>query len=223
MKKLYFILVMIVGCWSECIKWSCTYALEENECVQYADKFNIHVNYKKCIHGGCSYSNVTEWALTAKRGDIYYCSTGDLWDEENPTDLSNMECGSRNENKDLKEGSYPKKCTKISGENDSCVLSDGTFNECECGLNGNSYCVPDESSEIYDEYWDECSDNDGKLKDWSHYLFWQLKKLNYINYITAYTCSRDIFEEFKKLDDLDYTDDYSVFLAADVLLISLII
>lgn len=223
MMKLCLLSFLLVSCWSACPEWSCSDDLNANVCAKYVDSMNIHINYDTCTTGGCSFSEVLAWSNTAERDDTYLCNTDDVWTQEESTDSTLLNCYATQVSKDLAEGTYPKQCENVGDEDENCKLEDDTYGECECGLDGRAYCVPDKSSEIYEDYIDECKDNDWKLESWDHYWFWYLKRTHYIDYITAYTCSRAIFEEFKAIDDLDYTDNHGVFLALGFALLSLII
>lgn len=75
---------------------------------------------------------------------------------EKPTISSKyVKCPSRDFKKELKSGFHPKPCKS----NNDCELKDGTKSECQCSMNGDSFCKPNMSSDLFEKYWSLCEDN----------------------------------------------------------------
>lgn len=199
-----------------CYTYTCSDVLSDSICVKLSDNYEIAMNGNGCPDSTpyCSLDDVKDWVGTAALNAQFPCSatnTTDYWDV--PSDRNYLVCGSRYFKKDLASGSHPKLCeSKLD-----CVLEDGTFNECECGLNGEKYCVPHLHSDVFDGYWSQCcSIGCGVLDTFEHYLFWTLKYTYYVDYISGYSCSK-IFTELQDIMTLDY--DYS---EASLIVISLL-
>ena len=94
---------------------------------------------------------------SASNGDSYSCQSSTSMDLSEPSDPSYIVCPSRDINRDLQTGSYPKQCQ----DDDDCRLQDGENQTCTCGIDGEKYCEADRASTVYDEYWRECFDNNG--------------------------------------------------------------
>lgn len=65
-----------------------------------------------------------------------------------------IDCPDRNQTHELKKGSHPKPCES----EDDCELIDGSKSECQCSMNGKSFCKPKMSSSIFEVFWEICED-----------------------------------------------------------------
>jgi hypothetical protein len=177
---------------STCFDYSCE-ALEANVCVQKYDSATIYIN-----NDGCS-CFVGIAMLTLLRTDDdgatieCYSSSSQSYDFSAGSDYDSYDCGVRDSQAELVDGSYPKICN----DHIDCVLENGGYNSCYCSLDGNAYCVPDISSSIYDDYWAGCDTSDGD------------KILYGINYYTTYplqvnspSCAEEVLYELIYLTEL---------------------
>lgn len=132
---------------ANCPNYECDRDLASGVCIRFVAGKNYLVNDSICPSGTyCSYANVQNWSITHKEGDEYICRVTDDIVLEDPTDINMRNCGSREEDKDLASGSHPKECEDVSTESTDCLLKDGTYSPCVCGINAKAYCVPDKSS-----------------------------------------------------------------------------
>lgn len=106
------------------------------------------------------------------------------------TTAPTFNCTSPVGQKDLQDGSYPKECTSTS----DCLLEDGTSNECVCGADGKQYCQPDINSEVFNDFWQLCSDN--KMNT-TLYDDWKIYAQYYVYIESAPSCMDKIFPELK--------------------------
>jgi hypothetical protein len=99
-------------------------------------------------------------------------------------------CELRYLNKELLEGSHPKKC---SSERD-CMLKDSSTTECKCAPNGNKYCKPDCNSHAYDDFWNICEK--GEMSQ-GYYYNWSILEQYYVYLVEHPVCLTEAFIELK--------------------------
>mmetsp|Transcript_3046 Transcript_3046/g.6307 ORF Transcript_3046/g.6307 Transcript_3046/m.6307 type:complete len:219 (+) Transcript_3046:256-912(+) len=190
-----------------CPLYTCE-VLDTRVCVEYTTSTNYTINKEPCPSSFyCSYEDFADWQITAVKGDQLLCTTEDTGTLtiDDPKD-SDYLCGAREEDRDLEYGSYPKLCDDKS----DCKLDDGTYNTCSCGLDGSAYCEPDINSDAFDDYWDECwEDNYGRIESFKHWAFWKLKSTYFVPYTSAYSCAHNLLSEFIQIDDYDYVGDWA--------------
>lgn len=120
-------------------------------------------------------------------------------------------CGSRNTQKDLDSGSYPKECKDTS----DCALKDGSSAPCICAPDGKRYCQPDRNSEEFDDYWKMCED--GSMTN-ELYNNWTILVENYVYLIGHPDCFEQLFPYIRtaaiaaKAAGVDQEDNYSILL-----------
>jgi hypothetical protein len=107
-------------------------------------------------------------------------------------------CETRNPNRSLVEGSNPKQCST----DQDCELADGSFAQCNCGLNGNAYCRPDPSSSVFDAYWEGCEEEWGELSKYDTFTYAAMMSSFYSAQVEPVTCAKDIFMELLLIEDL---------------------
>ena len=207
------------------VRGDCNYImcveLNAGVCAENSGQADISINSSGCSGGGyCSYQMVESWMNTVPRSQQLTCSpTSTLTTMR----VGNKDCPLREVSKDFVSGSTLVQCSSPGTDNPECLLQDNTFTACVCGLDRKSYCVPNVSAHIFDDYWAECfksGQNYGHISDDDHYWYWHYKLNYFLPYLTAYSCARKLFEEFTKIDDLTYSADAAT-LAAGVMLIAL--
>lgn len=187
-------------------------ALDSSICAQLVTDKRLVVNDKGCANY-CSVIGVEDLSV----GDLIYCSNDQIdqtdysfsfsysfdnsqlqaeyswsWSYE----YSSNQCGVRLPKKELRKGDYPKLCDS----NFDCMLEDGTEAACSCSLDGNSYCVPDFNSEEYNDFWNECDDDD---LDGEESTYWHAVMSTYPLYLNAVDCAMETFDEFKVISNYD--------------------
>ena len=206
-------LLGVTGAFGQCPKFVCnTIPNDDDGNAICARKYTTNEYYLRdtaCPSGTyCTYEGLKDWMVDVGATGDYTCkseSQSQKQEYTEPTDPNYILCPTRLFNKTLESGSHPKKCPNPGSNNEECKLQDGTYADCECGLDGESYCVPDASSNYYSDYWSECSDDSyWKLKSYDHYLFWHLKQKYWPQYISSVSCGRTAIYEFKTIDEKDY-------------------
>ena len=113
-------------------------------------------------------------------------------------------CPPRQSNSDLidyKPGEILRSC----GNSQDCKLRNGLEAECVCGLDGASYCLPDNSSSVFEEFWGECE----RWGNASRYKYWRKWVYHSSYYVMSETtknmsCVRQTIMEIEEiLKDLD--------------------
>jgi hypothetical protein len=195
-----------------CPTLKCSTSLSYGVCAVYETDSSYQVSSSRCESGSyCTVEDFEHWRDYAYLDPTLLCTT----DTENVVDFeaqNGVNCSSRDQNKDLASGSSPKQCEQSDSYSSECETEDGDSGYCECGYDGKAYCRPDFSSDSYDDYWDECQDNGGKLDSSKHAAFWYLKYTYYVKYISAYSCAHNLFYEFVQLDEYDYIGDSALLL-----------
>jgi len=192
---------------SECHYILCA-TLSTGVCAENDGQAVVSVNRAGCQGTGyCSYEMVQSWLDNVLQRDRQLlCSPVSSLGTVRTGDSN---CPVREVQKDLLSGtSSLTQCTTPGADNSECKLEDGTYAECACGLDRKSYCVPDVSSTMFDDYWAECfktGENYGRITDNDHFWYWHYRISYYLPFLTAYSCARTFFEEFTKIDELMYS------------------
>ena len=109
--------------------------------------------------------------------------------------------------KDFKTGSEYKTCES----DDDCQLNDGTYGDCDCGLDGKGYCKPEFGSSYYSEWYQLCEDGEANLVYYKYFVF-KLALHAYLETIDDsddYSCLTDVSYEASVWDEIesDYEDE----------------
>jgi hypothetical protein len=83
----------------------------------------------------------------------------------------------------------------------NCELADGSFAQCNCGLNGNAYCRPDPSSSVFDATGKGVR-RSGELSNYDTFTYAAMMSSFYSAQVEPVTCAKDIFMELLLIDDL---------------------
>ena len=132
-----------------------------------------------------------EYALNPESGS-YSCEPSSSSDSTSGYNY----CGKDSDyKKSLKSGSFPKECFKAGNSDENCLLDDGSYLECRCGLQSKLYCSPNPDSEVFDDYWSKCEDEDYVVKA-GFYNYYKTLFEYYVEYNSALSCSKSLFKEF---------------------------
>lgn len=189
---------------SDCFYVNCL-ELNKGVCAENKSQADVSINSSGCGDGFCSYEMVSSWLDTMPRSQQLLCTATSTLQSARVGDTN---CPTRQTKKDFASGDTLVQCTKPTQKDEACILQDGSYAPCVCGFDRKSYCVPDISSSVFDDYWAECFKsgvNYGRISDDDHYWFWYYKINYFLPYLTSYSCARKLFEEFTKIDDLMYT------------------
>lgn len=209
--------VLLASAWAVCPVLKCSSDLAQGVCARYVNDSVVEISGSICQNNTyCTVLDFEDWLETANSASVLECTETSYYTLDYSSQTVN--CPSRESNKNLESGSYPKKCEDYGIYTSDCATEDGETGYCECGFNGKGYCQPDLSSDVYDDYWSECSDNNGNLDSSEHAAFWYLKYSFYVKYISAYSCAHDIFHEFREQDRYDYIGDAALWLLAPLAL-----
>lgn len=69
--------------------------------------------------------------------------------------------------KDFVSGSEHKTCES----DDDCELNDGSYADCDCGLDGKAYCQPELGSTYFSEWYQLCEDGEANAVYYKYFLF----------------------------------------------------
>lgn len=152
----------------------------------------IVVNSKGCTESTfCELLDLNSWYENA--GSYLYCQEFD----EDDSSKEDVKCPTRDKNQFLMDDYHPKRCNST----DDCQMKNGNYTNCECGMDGYSYCMPEWGSEVYDLYWSFCDENNDKTTHeiWNYF---DLIHEYYSYYVTAPDCAVNIFYELQDLQDV---------------------
>lgn len=180
----------------ECHKIFCD-ELQAGICI-YTDSTQIIINENSCPTGqNCSFHDLEQSVTNFTRFESYNCkilndtytnnTTISLEDSRNPDQFI---CGTRYPNKNLQEGSHPKKCLNVK----DCMLEDGSLTECLCSPNGNKYCKPHHYSDAYDDFWKLCEEGE-MIK--GYYYNWTILEKYYVYLVEHPACLTEAFLELE--------------------------
>jgi hypothetical protein len=178
----------------KCKPFSCE-VLPEGLCAVFRKEGDVLVNSEVCDVGMTCY--LSKFRTLAERGDFdleVYCQL--LPDSLVDYDDTAFICPQRNSTQRLKSGTHPKVCTS----DQDCSLEDGSSSECDCGLNGRSYCRPSQSTEVFDFFWKECERNSGRLSQREYLTYARLLQKHYASTIDPPACFANNFYELQLLN-----------------------
>lgn len=203
-----------------CVVWKCAEGNDLQECARWDEsKKEILLNEDGCKDGYfCRTDNVEEWYTDVTRQDepLMCEEEGDIGDLEGSDnvyddfdfDEDDIPCATRDTNQNLSSGSHPKRCSDDS----DCLMLNGAVTECKCGMNGESYCVPAFDSDAFEEYWEECEEDEGEINYWTD-AWWREKRALYVYEQDMPDCAEDLFLEWSILDALKDAADWGLSLA----------
>lgn len=174
-----------------CPSYQCS-SLESSICMSWS-KGIISLNSNGCPSKSiCSLEKaMIEYALNPESGS-YSCETSSSSDSISGYNY----CGKDSKyKKSLKSGSFPKECSIAGYSDENCLLDDGSYLECRCGLQSKLYCNPNPDSEVFDDYWSKCDDEDYVVKA-GFYNYYKTLYEFYVEYHSALSCSKSLFKEF---------------------------
>lgn len=140
------------------------------------------------------------WSKSAE-GTLIYAANITLPDIS--PDLG-ITCPRRQPNSDLIDYK-PNEALRSCGNSQDCRLQNGAEAECVCGLDGYSYCLPDNSSSVFEEFWGEC-EHWGNLSRYKYWKKWVYFSSYYVMWATTANMScvkQTIMEIFEIVRDLD--------------------
>lgn len=179
-----------------CPKYSCK-ELDSDICARMDKNNTITLNQNVCEDGMiCRLPSLYLWKYQAEIGDTLSCETA--MTKEKGLQTFRVTCDERRPNRELAEGSNPKRCEV----DEDCLMQDGNYTQCKCGLGGNAYCKPDISSSIFDNYWEGCEKEWGELSNYTTFTYAAMLNAFYSELVDPASCSNDIFLEMILIDDL---------------------
>ena len=176
---------------STCPSYQCE-SLKENVCMSWS-KGRISLNSNGCpLKYVCSLSlALTSYALSPESG-TYMCQSA----SEGTLTTGYNYCGDDIPyKKSLLKGSFPKECFKAGYSDYNCLVDDGSYLECRCGMQGKLFCNPGPSSDQFQNFWDECEKNDYVVKA-KFFQYYQTYYEFFVEYESALECSIGLFSEF---------------------------
>ncbi|OMJ94514.1 hypothetical protein SteCoe_2289 [Stentor coeruleus] len=188
-----------------CFTYSCS-TLDDQVCATLDNDTHtfITLNEKGCGSGfSCSRIDMENEIVLSKNLMINCIESSDEQVAYNITLNTMVECGIRNVN----VTDYEQNTTEFLNNPcvDLCYDEYGGNYTCLCGMDGMSYCLPNKSSGIYDEFWNICDKNDNMIDNKTMQL-WEHLLVNFIEMITAPYCADDLFPEID-VPNLDYIID----------------
>lgn len=192
-----WVFFLLVAVESACPTYICA-SLGNNICTTWTTN-EIKINSSGCadITTSCSLAAAQLKYKKTPESGTYECTSST---SSSSSQEGFMNCGDRQSNKSLESGSHPKKCTNIGEEDESCLLEDGTYSECACGMDGKSYCKPSPSDTPFDDYWSECDKHDNVVNA-LFFNYYDMMHSYYIEYETTPDCGNDVFTELVMLDE----------------------
>jgi hypothetical protein len=94
-------------------------------------------------------------------------------------------------NRNLVSGQPPLQCSTDA----DCLLEDGTFATCICGMDGTSYCKPDYYDNVFSAFTDQCKNGE---MDQEVFVEWVRYHHYYIPLQSAPDCGENLFMELQK-------------------------
>ncbi|CAG9324441.1 unnamed protein product [Blepharisma stoltei] len=151
---------------------------------------SVYVNFYGCPVG--TYGSVESLMSWFKNnGTVLFCHT---LDTPSLDSSESIDCLTFPGEELLADTVYPKRCNSST----DCLLKDGGYVDCLCGLDGYSYCMPGWGADVFDGYWEYCDKHHNKTPQ----TYWQYYKdlHTYYNYwIMAPSCAQTTFIEFVTL------------------------
>jgi hypothetical protein len=106
----------------------------------------------------------------------------------------------------MSDNDFPVKCTQDSK---TWITRDGYYYSWECGLDGEKYCQPTISEDLFDDYWETCDDQDN-IVTIEYFSYYKTYVEFYNEYKNAPTWALNLFEELKTLEGKKPDSDFSV-------------
>jgi hypothetical protein len=181
--------------------------LTQNMCMSW-NNGSIILNSNGCTNSKltCNYADAIAAYNSNPLSGNYYCQPI----SNTPTELGYRYCGTKIPSKqNLYQGSYPKSCSAQGYNDKSCLLQDGSYAQCQCGLDSKLYCQPTSSSSIFDSYWANCEQNQ-KVVDVEFFTYYKSLYNYYVQFNTRLGCSQQLFKEFSELSGPAPARDYSL-------------
>jgi hypothetical protein len=133
--------------------------IESDMCAFKVNATFIEISQSEC-DSTCNFTMLAQWNNYAWHGDSMRCleddssslSRADIRD----TLLEEANCPPRMPMQSLVNSAFPLECFNST----DCLLEDGSFGPCVCGLDGKSYCMPSLFSSMYDYFWEYCADHE---------------------------------------------------------------
>jgi hypothetical protein len=188
--------------------------LDIGVCAISGPNQTITINYNGCISK--TYCEVSEYINWYNNGGSYlhcqefpnmnlsiyapyFCSGLYLYCQDTSaidySSYSNVNCGVRDESTMLLDDIHPKQCRTDK----DCILKNLNTSPCLCGMDGNSYCMPQWGSEVFEAYWNKCNNNNGYMVSY-WWFYWSSLQKYYNYYIAAPDCAMNIFAELQVLN-----------------------
>ena len=195
-KMLFPLLLLPLALAEDCPVVTCE-DMQDNTCaLTYGNTIRLRAHHCATT----TFCNLT-YVLSANGDQTIPCESfndsGTIYDDNDYRD-----CGVRADKRNLASGVYPKACATDA----DCLLQDGTFNPCACGLNGKAYCIPDLSSKLFNQYWKKCNETSNTVyRNDYYYWTWYLEYYSLI--VSAPSCAWSVGIElltFRYLDAFLY-------------------
>lgn len=194
---------LLVGAYSECPLVQCA-ELQSGVCARGLDLATLQINSLGCPKGtSCLAQGVDSWwmGLTQPIGAVMPCLPANTTLLTEAQEYPYYYCGEREELK-----SFASKRSVIECDQDEdCVLEDGSYARCICGLRSDStsgYCQPSFSSSVFDAFWSTCEN--GFTQDYALALYqtqtWKL--FPYLQYSAS--CAKNLFYDLQVYGQLEY-------------------
>lgn len=133
---------------TDCPIWVCD-TLPDLTCGSVVGNI-VYLNEKGCAWEACNKVYVyNEYLKMNETSAFIPCITDPYYTAVYPETVNYyVDCPIQNSDANLANGTDPKICLT----DDDCLLQDGTKSECVCGMDGNYYCAPDISSELFGDF-----------------------------------------------------------------------
>jgi hypothetical protein len=187
----YFYLLLFIVKASVCPSYQCS-ELPETICMSWSEGV-IFLNSKGCPSKNvCSLQKaMIDYALNPQSGS-YSCESSGSSDVVTGYNYCGKDLKYK---KKLRKGDFPKECSQEGFSDQSCLLEDGSFLECRCGMQSKLFCSPNPDSEVFEDYWKEC-ENDDFIVEAEFFNYYKTWFEYYVEYQSAATCAKGLFKEF---------------------------
>lgn len=155
----------------------------------------VSLNSVPCKHGDCSILSIVDWYwetldynTTKLKRENFYCE--DIEIEYKYRSNYDVDCPNRETGKEISNKTWPINCANST----DCLMDDGSYADCVCGIDRKSYCMPSYSTTIFDDFWKQCTKNDNTV-DLRTWLVWDWYKSYYNLIMSVPTCGDDILIE----------------------------
>lgn len=180
-----------------------SFMIKLNQCAQRTDQ-TILLSANPCEGDTyCSAEEMLDFYNQYPDAQSYPCQKYTEAQNRTSYNETQTECGVRDKDTDLEQGSHPKMCES----DDDCKQKNGSKTACECGLNGIAYCHPDFSCNVFDDYWDDC--NNGKVGDSDLANYMVYLETIYPLAIDPADAAENLFLELITLKELEVKSGYT--------------